>query len=371
MEREKTGGPVRAWWRLCPKRHAVLLISLAWVAVYFATREDRAWMEAVYRFAVRPWHRGAGWLTSRLPFSLAEWVIAAWVLLGIAFLAQLVLHFVRRGGGAALLRWAVTLLGLVSLLFGLFCLWWGVCYYAGTLAEREGLEDRPIAEAELERVTRYFVLRANELSGEVPRDADGVFTVDHADMFRRSRTVYHEAQQIFPSLEGPDLRAKPVVFSPLMSLINNTGFFFPFTAEANLNVACTDALVPATVAHELAHQRGVAREDEANFAAVIACMTCGDPEYAYSGALMAYVYLGNALHSTDYEAWKGVYDLLNEDVRRDLDAHNAYWDRFDNKVTEVSDKVYEAFLETYGDDRGMQSYDACVDLLVLYYLDRI
>ena len=32
------------------------------------------------------------------------------------------------------------------------------------------------------------------------------------------------------------------------------------------------------------------------------------------------------------------------------------------------DKVYEAFLETYGDDRGMKSYDACVDLLVAYYL---
>ncbi len=367
MEKEKVAARPRG----CPVRIVLLAASLTWIALYFATRNDRLWMEKVYRFAVRPWHRGMGRLTSLLPFSMAEWVIVLWVLLGIAFLAQLVIHFVRRRPWTALLRWAVTLLSLVSLLFGLFCLWWGVCYYAGTLAEREGLEDRPIAAEELEKVTRYFVMRANELSGEVARDADGLFTLDHADMFRHSRTVYHEAQQVFPSLEGPDLRAKPVVFSPLMSLINNTGFFFAFTAEANVNTASTDALIPATVAHELAHQRGVAREDEANFAAVIACMTSGDPEYAYSGALMAYVYLGNALHSTDYDAWKAIYDRMNEDVRRDLDAHNAYWDRFDNKATEVSDKVYEAFLETYGDDRGMQSYDACVDLLVLYYLDRI
>lgn len=36
---------------------------------------------------------------------------------------------------------------------------------------------------------------------------------------------------------------------------------------------------------------------------------------------------------------------------------------------DVSEKVYESFLQTYGDDRGMQSYGACVDLLTVYYLD--
>ena len=202
------------------------------------------------------------------------------------------------------------------------------------------------------------------------RDADGIFTVDQKSLFERSATLYHAVEADFPSLAGPDLRAKPVVFSKLMSLMNNTGFFFPYTAEANLNVDCPAALLPATVAHELAHQRGVAHEDEANFAAVAACVASGDAEYVYSGALMAYVYLGNALHSTDYAAWEEIYRSLNEDVRRDLNVHNAYWKRYDTPVKEVSDKVYEVFLETYGDDRGMKSYDACVDLLTIYYLDR-
>ncbi len=84
---------------------------------------------------------------------------------------------------------------------------------------------------------------------------------------------------------------------------------------------------------------------------------------------MAYVYLGNALHGADYEAWREIAVSLNEDVRRDLAVHNDYWSRFETKAAEVHEKVYEVFLETYGDDRGMQSYDACVDLLVIYYLD--
>ena len=83
---------------------------------------------------------------------------------------------------------------------------------------------------------------------------------------------------------------------------------------------------------------------------------------------MAYIYLGNALHGKDYEAWAAVYESLNEDVRRDLADHNAYWDRYDTPVAEASDKVYEGMLKTYGDDRGMKSYDACVDLLTIWYL---
>ena len=116
----------------------------------------------------------------------------------------------------------------------------------------------------------------------------------------------------------------------------------------------------------------VAGEDEANFVAVLACMADDDAAFRYSGALMAYVYLGNALHDTDYERWLAVYDTLNADARRDLGVHNAYWAQYkDNTATEVSDQIYETFLHTYGDDRGMRSYDACVDLLTVYYLDAV
>ena len=126
-------------------------------------------------------------------------------------------------------------------------------------------------------------------------------------------------------------------------------------------------LLPATIAHELAHQRGVAAEDEANFVSVLASLENGQEDYVYSAAVMAYIYLGNALCKADSARWAAVYATLSDAVRRDLGAHNAYWDRFDQPVKEVSDRVYTAFLRTYGDDRGLQSYGACVDLLVAYY----
>ncbi len=366
---EKNRISVKRLWRICPARHCLLAFSWIWLAFYFLFRDRREWMNAICRRLVRPWHSAAGRFYSLMRFSAAEWLYVLWILMAVGFLVQLVLCVKRRHSMEAYYRWLVSVLTMASTLFALFCLWWGVLYYSDSFTRQAGLDRRPISVDELQSVTEYFAQRANDASYRVERDERGVFTADLDALFDHSTVLYHAVEKEYPCLSGPDLRAKPAVFSKLMSWLNNTGYFCPYTAEANVNVDCTMALIPATVAHELAHQRGVAREDEANFAAVLACMADGDDTFTYSGALMAYVYLGNALHSADYQAWLGVYESLNEDVRQDLSDHNAYWDRYETPVAEASDRIYEGFLKTYGDDRGMKSYDACVDLLVLCFLD--
>lgn len=356
---------------LCPLRLSVLLLSLAWLLFYFLRRGDRVCMNRITDALVRPWHRFAGTLYDKLPFSVAEVYITIGVLLGIAFLVQLVVHFVKRAGDwGGFYRWAVTLLSLLAALFGLFSLWWGVYYYADSFSEKSGIAAKPISVEELENVTRYFIRLANAFGEDVPRDAEGCYAPDVDAIFDCSASVYQHAVAEFPCLAGPELHAKKVSCSVVMSYLNNTGFFFPFTAEANLNVHMPPAMLPSTIAHELAHQRGVAAEDEANFVAVFASMESGDTDYRYSAALMAYIYLGNALFKADSEAFSEAYALLSDSVRLDLAQHNAYWKQFETPVKEVSDKVYTGFLKTYGDDRGLRSYGACVDLLVAYYKDK-
>ena len=365
---EKKKITFRPLWRLCPARHAVLLISLAWLAAYFLLRENRAVMNFLCKALVRPWHAFAGRLFSAVPFSVTEWVILFLATLGVVLLVLLIVQLIRRRWVKAY-RTGMTILSVSAVMFALFCLWWGVLYYSDSFTEQAGLERRNISVQELETVTRYFAEQASSAGERVERGEDGVFRADKSDIFRRSADIYGGAEQIFPCLAAPAVRAKPVLLSRLLSYIRCTGFFFPYTAEANLNADSPACLLPSTIAHELAHLRGVAREDEANFCAVVACMESGDEDYRYSGALLAYIYLGNALYSADYDAWREVYSTLSENVRADLRANNDYWARFETPAADVSEKVYESFLQTYGDDRGMQSYGACVDLLTVYYLD--
>lgn len=365
---EKKRITLRPLWSLCPARHAVLLISLAWLAAYFLLRENRAVMNFLCKVLVRPWHAFAGRLFSAVPFSVTEWVILSLAALGVVLLVLLIVRLIRRRWVKAY-RTGMTILSVSAAMFALFCLWWGVLYYSDSFTEQAGLERRDISVQELETVTRYFAEQANAAGEHVERGEDGVFRADKSDIFRRSPDIYGGAEQIFPCLAAPAVRAKPVLLSRLLSYIRYTGFFFPYTAEANLNADSPACLLPSTIAHELAHLRGVAREDEANFCAVVACMESDDEDYRYSGALLAYIYLGNALYSADYDAWREVYSTLSENVRADLRANNDYWARFETPAADVSEKVYESFLQTYGDDRGMQSYGACVDLLTVYYLD--
>ena len=365
---EKKKITFRPLWRLCPACHAVLLISLAWLAAYFLLRENRAVMNFLCKALVRPWHAFAGRLFSAVPFSVTEWVILSLAAFGVVLLVLLIVRLIRRRWVKAY-RTGMTILSVSAAMFALFCLWWGVLYYSDSFTEQAGLERRDISVQELETVTRYFAEQANAAGEHVERGEDGVFRADKSDIFRRSADIYGGAEQVFPCLAAPAVRAKPVLLSRLLSYIRYTGFFFPYTAEANLNADSPACLLPSTIAHELAHLRGVAREDEANFCAVVACMESGDEDYRYSGALLAYIYLGNALYSADYDAWREVYSTLSENVRADLRANNDYWARFETPAADVSEKVYESFLQTYGDDRGMQSYGACVDLLTVYYLD--
>ena len=71
------------------------------------------------------------------------------------------------------------------------------------------------------------------------------------------------------------------------------------TGESNVNIDSPACLLPSTVTHELAHQRGIASEQECNFLAVAAATSAEDPAYRYSGYLMGYIHLSNALYRAD------------------------------------------------------------------------
>ena len=366
--RQKRG--LAAIWALCPVRHVLVLASAALIALHLLTRPNRALNAALSERFVRPAHRALASLCASLPFSVAELLIALLVLGLTAFLVTQLVRLVRRGERLRrLYRLVMTLLAVFGTIYALFCLLWGVYYYADDFTAKSGSRDEPVSVEQLESVTAYFARLANDYAGRVPRDENGVCALDRSALLAYSPRLYRAVEKELPCLAGPELAAKGVLCSKVMSLTDFTGFFFPFTGEANVNTDFPTSLLPATIAHELAHQRGVAKEQEANFVAVRACLADGDPAFVYSAALLAYTHLGNALRGADRAAWERVYDTLDERVLADFAANRFYWARFDTPVQTVSNTVYENFLYSYDQDLGLKSYGACVDLLVNYYYE--
>ena len=63
--------------------------------------------------------------------------------------------------------------------------------------------------------------------------------------------------------------------------------------------------------------------------------------------------------------------LKSDALRRDIRSNNAYWKQYATPVSEVSDRVNDAYLKANGQENGLRSYGRMVDLLLAYYRDEL
>ena len=356
---------------LAPVRLAIAVLCLAAVITVSIMRGSDEAMLRLYNSVTHPYHVFMSKLCSHVSFSVAELIYAVAIIgLGV-YLVYAVYRLLAKPGKLWQAYRLVLTFAMAALMFwaGLTVMW-TPCYYAPGFAGQSGVDDGPVEYEELETVTLWFAQLAGEYAEEVERDADGTYIADRDSVLDRAAEVFEGAAEDFPFLEGAALRPKPIHFSRIMSYLDFTGFFFPMTGEANLNMDSPAFLLPSTSQHEIAHQRGVAAEQECNFVAVLACLESEYADFRYAGAALAYIYLGNALAGVDYETYGEIYYSLSENVRADLKAQSAYWDQFrESAAQKASNTVYDSFLKSNGQELGMQSYGACVNLLVHYYID--
>lgn len=370
MEHKKEGNFIRKWWKLCPARHVLLILGILLIALFYILRKFPNAVSFIYSKIVRPYHLAAASFFDKVSFSVTELVLVTFFgLLLIYLIISIFLLIFKKNRLRRLYRMLITLLCCGLLVFGCYCHLWGTYYFVSDFEKESGIEGRPSTPDELHDVCMYFAERVNEYAECVERGSDNVCSENIEDIWAGAASLYEEVVQKVPCLRGAAFKPKPLKLSKGLSYMGYTGFFFPFTGEANLNTDGPKAYIPVTVAHELAHQRGVAAEDEANFVAVLACMEHDDPIYRYSAALLAYVELANALYSADYDLWHECYSTICDEARADMSANSAYWKQFDGPVQEASDKIYDNFLKSNKQELGLRSYGACVDLLVAYYLD--
>ena len=363
---------MKNWFCKHKKLHIWLLADLILLAAYFLCRPNRAWMNALTRRVTTPLKQAVGRLCYRTDISIMEVLAVLLVIGGVLYVACTVIALVRAKGNRKCCMYRAVM-GAVCIglsVYAGFCLLWGVNFWTDSFQEQSGIYAEPVAAEDLLDVTVYFAQQLALSADEVERSEDGTFAVPREEILAQAPCVYDAVEAQFPFLEFEDPGVKAMRFSYLMSVIDFTGFYCPYTGESNVNVHSPACSLPGTVAHELGHQRGIASEQECNFLAVLASVTCDDPAYQYSGWLKGYIHLSNALYSLDRDVYWQLRDLLPAEVEADLRYISDYWEQFrDTAVQQVSTKVYDGVLKAYGDERGIQSYGTVVDMLVAYYKD--
>lgn len=308
----------------CRHRAGLLALAVGFAAwgLFYIARRSTATMDWWLAYVSMPVKRGLSFIVDPLPFSACE--LGATVLIVGALV--LLVRAVRRRRLAA---WALHMAVLLVWGYAGVCALWGTQYYGTNFAARAGMTAPPVSTGELAAVTDYFADKVNAAAPLVQRDESGVFATDKTEIFAGCAHLYDPLTERWPFLAGPERRPKPAIYSKLMSAWGFTGYLCPLVGESTLNVDSPAVFLPVTIAHELAHQRGVAAEQEANFVGVMAATASADADYAYSGWLFGYLHLSNALYEADPALAAASYQTLCAEARADLAANNAYWKQWE------------------------------------------
>jgi len=354
-------------------------VCLCAPSIYFITQWlslHPQWVEKYYSTGIYPYiAQILSMVTGWIPVSVAEWIL----LLGIPGIAvfmavQAYRMFTRPHPFARLARTICALLMAASLGYSAFYLLWGWNYHRVPLEETLGLQDVSMSTELLYEVCQTLIPEAAALRETLPEDEKGCVALPQ-DLFTHLTQVngnYILLSQEYPGLWGTHYGPpKAVVSSVAMSYADISGIYIPYTAEANVNVDMPVLLQLSTASHEAAHQRGIAREDEANFMAILSCMASEDPSFQYSGRMLALIYCMNQLYSDDYGRFSACYELYSNAQKRDLAQHNAYWKAFEGPVQEVSNTVNDNYLKANHQEEGVKSYDRVVTLILKWYAVQI
>ena len=296
-------------------------------------------------------------LTNPIPFSLGE---ACLLLLPVAF--GLVVWY------AAKYRcdtWRSTW----SLLLSMFVFTFATGYHGKPLDQKLGMQQEDVSAEELYETAMILAKRVNEEKENVGYDSADFSVMPYtlSEMNDKLLAAYDSFCAKHDFIDHYSSRLKPVMLSELMNYTHITGVYSYFTGEANIDIAFPDYTIPYTAAHELAHQRGIAKEDEANMIAFLVCMESDDDYIRYCAYLNMYEYVANALYRANPDLYKEVRDTLDMDVRREMIAYNNFFSKYQNSpASSVSGAVNDTFLKFQGTE-GTASYGMVVDLTVAYY----
>jgi hypothetical protein len=301
-------------------------------------------------YIFRPFQNLRNMVFGLLPFSLGDFVYLAGILVALATIIRWSYYLFRyrayRHDLAHLSLNTVITLGIVYLLF---FVGWGGNYYKPTLSKFWQLSpsEMPVKES----IVAYDSLLISRLNALAP-DYRGL---NFSELNHRARKYYQTLTDSRTKLRG--LKAKASIYGYFMQYLGVQGYYNPFTGEAQVNSALPQFMLPFVICHEMAHQTGIAAEDDANLLAYAICTIAPDSAFAYSGYFNLWLYAQSRLRELDSVKARSMIDQLNPISLSQLDTLRDIRRRYRSHVSTYSMALYDQYLRLHNQKDGINSYD--------------
>ncbi len=306
-------------------------------------------------------------ITQIIPFSISEFLlILSPVILGIlVFLGMKYYSDSWKNIGV----FCVIMISVAAYIFTTFTIAFVPAYRGTRLDKKMGLDKQDVTAEELMDTAIILRDRMEEEIDNITFDATGasVMPYGYSELNDKMMKAYDKACEKYDFIQKLDSRFKRIILSEPMTYTHISGVYTFFTGETNLNTNFPDYCVVYTSAHEFAHQRGIAREDEAEFVAFLVCMESDDSYIRYCGYANLLDSVLSALSKANSEYFSAVFNSVHPKYRGEIYAFSAFYEKYrENVANDVTGAVNNTFLQVNGTE-GTKSYGMVVDLAVAYY----
>lgn len=317
----------------------------------------------------KPFRAIMAFLTSWIPFSLAEILIIS----SPVWAAILVIIGVKKAmkGSIATTRYISFLASVLCFIFISFVWTYSSGYYNSTIDKKLDFSKEGITKEELYETSIWMRDELNELAPMIEYDENGasVRPYSYSELSKKIYYGYSIVTEEYNILHNFPSRIKPIILSEPMTYTHLSGIYSFMTGEANFNTNYPDYVSTSSAIHEFAHQRGIAREDEANFIAFLVGISSDDAYLQYSGYMDVFVGVVNSLYSESPELYFEIFAGLDRRVIEDIDAFGRFFKKYeDSKASDVAGSMNDKYLQMNGQEQGTKSYGMVTDLCVAYYI---
>ncbi len=233
-------------------------------------------------------------------------------------------------------------------LYIVFLLGWGGNYYKPELSAHWLKPSiKLVPKAMLYDLDSLMVTRLNYYAAKEP-------TADYSNLNRRAKFLYRNYTNSVIAKNG--LAVKASMLGENLNYFGIQGYYNPFTGEGQINNELPRFMKPFVMAHEMAHQTGIAHEGDANLMAYILSTRTKDVAFNYSAYFNMWLYTHSRLYRVDSNAAKRLKEQLSPLILSHIDTLKQIRKQYKSEVQHYSNDMYDQYLRMLDQEDGINSY---------------
>ena len=301
-----------------------------------------------------------GWV----PFSVGDILLLIFLVVSIRFVFVSFKRKLKEQPKRILAVFAVF-----SILHCCFYLFWGLNYFRKPLESKFEFQSAKYTTEALTKTTYAIISKANLYHSKIALNDSVAPTIPYSRkvMYEISLDGFKSLSKDYPEFEYRKSSLKHSAVSLFQSYNGTSGYLNPLTGEAQVNRKIPKTGYPTTICHEIGHQLGYAAENEANFISFLAANYNEDLYFKYSSYRMALAYCLNEVRKRNPENHKELLKSIRPGILKDYAMSYQFWQQYTNPFEPILKKGYNAYLKVNNQQKGIESYNYIVDLLIAYH----